>query len=292
MEHAGLKRILFVVIADGDFGRCYKSVADSLGERVHTAFAAAGFSMDYGTLDMLLEKYTVDQVFAFIGSYTDYDSNKMCTVLDRHKYPRSGSSFAASSVINNKLVMTPWFESRGLRKVLNLNANMTVAEFPCVVKRADSCGSHDSTVCNNKKELRSILQLLMGKCSVIEPFVVGQEVSVNFLGSELLSWWEVHVPADEVLDLARKEKRESFMTVHDAGDGSMPQYLAALVPTLIEFLEDVAAEDVVRYDIRQCATSGIVQVMDVNNVACCNFNLFTDKEMDKYVQWVRQSMST
>lgn len=274
---------LFVLVVKGE----YQTAKAALGPKLYTAFSAAlsCITIDVGTLEDLFIGYpTANRVLVFVGSYTGYDYTRVLCDLDLRQYRRTGSSFAASCVMNNKELMGHWFAARNLRA----SYDVTKCQFPCVVKRADSCGSWDQVVCQDQEAIRLALGSLVGKNIVIEPFVAGREFSVNFLGSDLISWWSVHTGADECLTRERKAARESWVTAHDAVDGAPPE-LPELAETLKAFLVEVDARDVVRFDVR--LGDGCIQVMDCNSVACCNFEIFTPRELELYVGWIAASIA-
>ncbi len=117
-----------------------------------------------------------------------------------------------------------------------------------------------------QEDLLPTLHGLAGRAIVIEPFVYGLEVSINFMGSHLTSWYEIHVKDSEVLDKEKKDSRAKWLSVHDFHSPSYDTSLlhkdvVHVIPTLQAFLTEIGAKDVCRFDIRLCSTTGKLQVM-------------------------------
>jgi hypothetical protein len=121
---------LFIIVPEREL---YNDTSEILGDHLH-ACLAVDFELLWGAMSNLTAFYAVTDVIVFVGSYTGYDYSSMLSKLDALGYRRSGSSYAASCIINSKLMMGGWFEARGLRTTLSIDNG---TDFPCVVKRSD-----------------------------------------------------------------------------------------------------------------------------------------------------------
>ena len=234
----------------------------------------------------------------FVGGYCEYDFIERVAALDARGYRHTGPAVGGFYLCNRKDFVGLWFEARGLRApapawVAGVAAGDGAPPppadaplpAPCVVKRSDSCGSYDQAVARTHGEFAAARARLLGHAIVVEPFVHGRELSVNFLDAALLSWFDFDkLGHGDVLDLTKKDKRTDWLTLRRPAD--LPPVVAAALPHLHDFIARLGLRDITRFDLRIDDATGRVHVMDANCVACCNFDLLTAAETLQYAETI------
>ncbi|MHB1954057.1 MAG: hypothetical protein ACYCOU_09950 [Sulfobacillus sp.] len=208
-----------------------------------------------------------------MGAYCGYDYNDCLAIIDSLSIPRTGAFFPETVVLNDKNAIAKLLLRAGLKFPYISDS------FPQVIKRSDSCGSFDTFVISSISEKKNVLDIL-SNCKVdCENFVKGKEFSLNFVCMQCTTLYSYFLHDDEVLTREKKEDRKSHLAIEDYN----PERHSFVLP-IINFVKHFRLRDLTRIDFRM--RDGAIHIMDINNVACCNFDLLTDKELKLYADFV------
>lgn len=256
-----------------------------LGNNLYNLFKNH-FELELCTIKELINNPTKYN-FIFTGAYCEYDYIEVLAVIDQLKILRSGLNINDAILLNNKRLIGIYLEMENMKYGPKEN------EYPRIIKRSNSCGSSDQYIVYNKEAEDAILAQMNGFDIIIEPFIVAKEYSINYIDKAPTTIYNYNLKNDEVFDIEKKNNRENYISISNIDDF---MYADAIKKITI-FLNKFNITDITRVDFKITniieADSGIynIYVMDINNVACCNFELLTENEKQLYILYLKKVIS-
>jgi len=225
--------------------------------------------------------------FIFTGAYCEYDYIEVLAVIDQLKILRSGLNIYDAILLNNKRLIQLYLEMENMKYGPKEN------EYPRIIKRSNSCGSSDQYIVYNKEVEDTIIAQMNGFDIIIEPFVVAKEYSINYIDKTPTTIYNYNLRNDEVFDVEKKNSRENYITISNVEDFMY----ADAIKKITMFLNKFNITDITRVDFKITNINEFdpdrynIYVMDINNVACCNFELLTENEKQLYILYLKKVMS-
>ena len=224
---------LLALLWDNAHDSCEDVLSPTLAEKLKLYFDMVVCSTEC----LLSRKVTADIVF--VGSYCGYDFLDKYAILDHLRLKRTGIALGEALLLNNKHLTAPLLHAAGLK--LKVGAG----EYPRVVKRSDSCGSFDSYLVASPEHEQAALAELGQHAVIIEPFVLGHEYSLSFIGQTPTSVWDFRLEEAEMMTKEKKDERLKyfFRQPYDA-------HTHAFLAPVLAFMSQFALGDVTRVDLR------------------------------------------
>lgn len=191
-----------IPVLQGGFSR-ERAISLRSGDRIFQALKTLGhdtWQVDPGTDEGWIGSLEpADLVFIALHGHFGEDG-KVQNILQRASIPFTGSDAYVSAVAFNKVVTKQWLVQQGFStpayEVLKLDSDSPTLlsdQFPLIIKPIEEGSSLDTYIVDNPEGLVSLKESLKDQYPImlLERFVQGQELSISFLGGEVLPILEI-----------------------------------------------------------------------------------------------------